>query len=277
MESVAVVAVPFPAQGHLNGMLHLSLLLASRGLPVHFAAPAQHVRQARARVHGWDPKALSSVEFHGFDVPEYASPPPDPAAASPFPSHLLPMCEAYVAGARAPVAALLAAASSRHRRVVVLYDRLSSFAAPEAARVPNAEAFCLQCAAASHDCAWTDAGRRLLRARGLGGAPPVEDCMDREFVEYVVGTQGDSRSPAFAGVVANTSRVVEGEFIDVAARDPEYRGKKLFAVIEKAMASDEGLAMQERAKELRESIRASVAEGGSSREDLDEFFAYITR
>ncbi len=40
MDSVAVVAVPFPAQGHLNQLLHLSLLLASRGLPVHYAAPA---------------------------------------------------------------------------------------------------------------------------------------------------------------------------------------------------------------------------------------------
>uniref|UniRef100_A0A453MIM8 Glycosyltransferase N-terminal domain-containing protein n=1 Tax=Aegilops tauschii subsp. strangulata TaxID=200361 RepID=A0A453MIM8_AEGTS len=49
MDSVAVVAVPFPVQGHLNQMLHLSLQLASRGLDVHYAAPAQHLRQARAR------------------------------------------------------------------------------------------------------------------------------------------------------------------------------------------------------------------------------------
>jgi cis-zeatin O-glucosyltransferase len=52
VESVAVVAVPLPAQGHLNCMLHLSLLLASWGLSVHYAAPGPHVRRARARVHG---------------------------------------------------------------------------------------------------------------------------------------------------------------------------------------------------------------------------------
>ncbi|KAK3141831.1 hypothetical protein QOZ80_4BG0338850 [Eleusine coracana subsp. coracana] len=217
MEPVAVVAVPFPAQGHLNGMLHLSLVLASRGLPVHFTAPAQHVRQARtrARVLGWDPRTLRSIEFHGFYVPAHACPPPDPAAPSPFPSHLIPMCEAFIAGARAPVASLLSSLSSRHRRVVVLYDRLSSFAAPEAARVGNGEAFCLQCVAASYDASWTDAGRRLLRARGLDGVPPVEACVAKELVEHIVRTQGDSRSPAVAGVVQNTCRAVEDEFVDV--------------------------------------------------------------
>jgi cis-zeatin O-glucosyltransferase len=53
MESVAVVIVPFPAQGHLNQLLHLSLLLASRGLSVHDAAtPPPHVRQALACTNG---------------------------------------------------------------------------------------------------------------------------------------------------------------------------------------------------------------------------------
>ena len=41
-ESVAFVAVPFPAQGHLNQLMDLSLHVASRGLSVHYAAPAAH-------------------------------------------------------------------------------------------------------------------------------------------------------------------------------------------------------------------------------------------
>jgi cis-zeatin O-glucosyltransferase len=235
MVSIAVVAVPFPAQGHLNGMLHLSLQLASRGLPVYYAAPGPHVRQARARVHGWTDDALRRVEFHDLDVPAAASygasPPPDPAAPSPFPSHLIPMGEAFVAGARAPVARLLASLSARYRRVTVLYDRLSSFAAPEAARIPNAEAYCLQCVSASYDAAWTDAGQRLLRAHGLDDAPPPAACIPREFLEFIVSTKGDGQSPAFAGLVINTSRAIEGdEFIDLVANDPEYRGKRVFAV-----------------------------------------------
>ena len=43
MESPVAVAV-FPAQSHLNQLLHLTF----RGLPVHFTAPAEHVRQAKA-------------------------------------------------------------------------------------------------------------------------------------------------------------------------------------------------------------------------------------
>ena len=44
-----------PAQGHLNQLLHLSLLLTSRGLPVHFAAPEPRLREVRTRLHGWGP------------------------------------------------------------------------------------------------------------------------------------------------------------------------------------------------------------------------------
>ncbi|KAG8036281.1 hypothetical protein GUJ93_ZPchr0740g38046 [Zizania palustris] len=85
VESVAVVAVPFPAQGHLNQLMHLSLLLASRGLDVHYAAPPPHVLQARSRLHGWDPDTLRAIHFHDLDISEYESPSPDPSAPTPFP------------------------------------------------------------------------------------------------------------------------------------------------------------------------------------------------
>jgi len=48
-------------------------------------------------------------------------------------------------------------------------------------------------------------------------------------------------------------------------------------VISKVMTCDEGVAVREKANALGESIRASVAEGGSSRKDLDNFITYITR
>jgi cis-zeatin O-glucosyltransferase len=37
------------------------------------------------------------------------------------------------------------------------------------------------------------------------------------------------------------------------------------------------MAMRQRAKVLGEAVRASVAKGGSSSKDLDDFIAYITR
>jgi cis-zeatin O-glucosyltransferase len=48
-------------------------------------------------------------------------------------------------------------------------------------------------------------------------------------------------------------------------------------VIEELMLSDSGTAVRQRAKELGEAIRASVAGGGTSRKDLDDFIGHITR
>ncbi|XP_047066705.1 cis-zeatin O-glucosyltransferase 1-like [Lolium rigidum] len=229
MESVAVVAVPFPAQGHLNTLLHLSLRLASCGLPVHYAAPAPHVRQARARVHGWDPRAVRAIRFHDLDLPAYEHPPPDPTVATSFPSHLMPLLDAFVAHARAPLAGLLERVSARHRRVVVLYDRLSSFAAAEAARLPNGEAFCMQCVAVSYNVAIKDAGHRLLHDHDMV-FHPVDVCMSEEFIEYIARTWDDCQGAAVGGMVLNTCRALEGEFIDEEAKSPEYTGQRIFAV-----------------------------------------------
>jgi hypothetical protein len=99
--AVAIVTVSFPAQGHLNQLLHMSLLLTSRWLPVHFAAPELHLREVRTCLHGWGPDA-AVVYFHALDVP---------AHDSPFPEHMQPLFEAPVPGAHAaPVRGLL------HRR-----------------------------------------------------------------------------------------------------------------------------------------------------------------
>uniref|UniRef100_A0A0D3FYS6 Glycosyltransferase n=1 Tax=Oryza barthii TaxID=65489 RepID=A0A0D3FYS6_9ORYZ len=206
MEPVAVVAVPFPAQGHLNQLLHLSLQLASRGgVDVHYAAPAAQLRQARARVHGWDDKALRSVRFHDLGISTYASPPPDPAAASPFPSHLMPLWEAYTAGAPAPLAALLDKLSASYRRVVVVYDRINDFAAQEAEH------------------------QRILRENGLTNIT-VEDCATEEFVDYIRRTRATKEMSPPRGILTNTCRALEGEFIDVVAGNLAADGKKVFAV-----------------------------------------------
>ncbi|KAF0912189.1 hypothetical protein E2562_013071 [Oryza meyeriana var. granulata] len=228
VESVAVVAVPFPAQGHLNQLMHLSLLLASRGLDVHYAAPPPHIRQARSRLHGWDLDALRSIRFHDLDVSAYESPPPDPAAP-PFPSHLMPMFETFAVAARAPLVALLERLSASYRRVVVVYDRLISFAAAETARLPNGEAFGLQCVAISYNIGWLDPEHRLVRDHGLQ-FHPVDACMSKEFLEFISRAEQDEQSAASPGMIMNTSRALEGEFVDEIAAHPMFKELKLFAV-----------------------------------------------
>uniref|UniRef100_A0A0E0DH90 Glycosyltransferase n=1 Tax=Oryza meridionalis TaxID=40149 RepID=A0A0E0DH90_9ORYZ len=231
-DTVAIVAVPFPAQGHLNQVLHLSLQLASssHGLTVHYAAPAPQLRQARARVHGWDDKALLSVQFHDLGISTYVSPPPDPTADTPFPSHLMPLWEAYTADARAPLSALLDELSASHRRVVVVCDTINSFAVEEAARLPNGEAFPVNCVAVSALALHIDTGHRLLRENGLNHAP-METYMTQEFLDYASQRARASQSIlSGAGILANASRALEGDFIDDLAETLAAGGKKLFAI-----------------------------------------------
>lgn len=63
--AVAVVTVLYPVQGHL------SLLLASRELSIHFAAPETHLRGARARLHGGG-SLLAAVHFRALEIPAHA-------------------------------------------------------------------------------------------------------------------------------------------------------------------------------------------------------------
>jgi cis-zeatin O-glucosyltransferase len=49
------------------------------------------------------------------------------------------------------------------------------------------------------------------------------------------------------------------------------------AVIERMMVSDDGLPVRQRATAIGEAVRASAADGGSSRKDLEKFIAHITR
>ena len=231
---VAVAVVPFPAQGHLNQLLHLSLHLASRGLPVHFAAPAEHVRQAKARLHGWGAGALRGIEFHELAISDYESPPPDPAADSPYPSHLLPLFEAFVADAPAAVAALLRGISASHRRVVVLYDVMTAFAAEEAARLPNGEGFAFHCTAASILASGLDLDGglqlRMRDAHGFDDIPPHGFVTGKDLEFVFKQARCHQTIPSSAGVIMNTSRALEDEFIDFVTQLLGAAGKKVFSI-----------------------------------------------
>uniref|UniRef100_A0A8I6XAZ9 Glycosyltransferase N-terminal domain-containing protein n=1 Tax=Hordeum vulgare subsp. vulgare TaxID=112509 RepID=A0A8I6XAZ9_HORVV len=153
-----------------------------------------------------------SIQFHDLAIPSYVSPPPDPTADSPFPSHLMPMFMAYIAGARAPLAALRS------------YP-MNAFAAEEAARLPNGEALGLHCLAVSMLVGRIDASHRLLRENGLVYSA-IEHCATKEFVEYARRARPSTEiSPG-----ANTCRALEGDFIDVVAGHLAADGKKLFAI-----------------------------------------------
>jgi len=194
---------------------------------VHYAAPAQHVRQARARVQGWGEEALRSIKFHDLGISSYVSPPPDPTADSPFPSHLMPLFETYTTGARAPLAAVLHELSSSRRRVVVVHDRINAYADEEAARLPNCEAFGLHCLAVSMLVGQIDAN--LLRENGLAFSG-VDQYAPKEFMDYARRARPSKQISPGAGVLTNTCRALEGDFVDVVAGHLAADGKKIFAI-----------------------------------------------
>ncbi|KAA8518134.1 hypothetical protein F0562_015608 [Nyssa sinensis] len=100
---VVVVMVPLPAQGHLNQLLQFSRLVSSYNIPVHYVGTTTHNRQAKLRVHGWDPLSVANIHFHEFPTPSFLSLPPNPDASNSFPTHLQPLFEASL-DLRKPVA-----------------------------------------------------------------------------------------------------------------------------------------------------------------------------
>uniref|UniRef100_A0ACD5UEC7 Uncharacterized protein n=1 Tax=Avena sativa TaxID=4498 RepID=A0ACD5UEC7_AVESA len=87
----------------------------------------------------------------------------------------------------------------------------------------------MQCVAVSYNVAFKDAGHRLLRDHGMV-FHPVEACMPEEFNEYIAKTWDDGQGVAVGGMVLNTCRALEGEFIDEEGKSPEYAGQKIFSV-----------------------------------------------
>ncbi|XP_074292686.1 zeatin O-glucosyltransferase-like [Silene latifolia] len=137
---VAVVMVPFPAQGHLNQLLHLSHLVISYGIPVHYAGSTMHNHQAKVRVQGWDTESLTKIQFHDFQLPPYTSPPPKPDLSVPFPAHLQPLFDIST-HLRKPVSELLEQLSAKCRRIIVVHDSLMASVVQDVKFIPMAESF----------------------------------------------------------------------------------------------------------------------------------------
>ncbi|KAG6500194.1 putative cis-zeatin O-glucosyltransferase [Zingiber officinale] len=228
--TVAVVMVPLTAQSHLAQLLHLSLFLCSLpGLAVHYVSTTTHVRQATSRLHrAWSAFA-NAISFHELPIPPFCSPHPDPSGTK-FPAHLQPMFDAFE-HLRAPVGALIRSLSASSRRVVVIHDPLASFAAEEAAALPNTESYVFHCLPALFQILFTrpSAALELSRDHGLT-LPSSEVIITEEFAAFVQRQWNPSRIAHAAGILLNTCRALEGEFLDKIALEPDYCSKKLFAI-----------------------------------------------
>ncbi|XP_057784511.1 zeatin O-glucosyltransferase-like [Salvia miltiorrhiza] len=224
-DHVAVLMVPFPLQGHLNQLLHLSRLISARGVAVHYVGTATHNRQARRRAQGWDPVSASNIFFHEFPSLSFTAPPPDPTAAIKFPAHLQPLFDA-LHSLRRPVADLLHDLSASCRRVVVVYDSLMGSVVQDFVKFPNAESYIFHSVSAYtiFFFLWETNGRPFaVEPEILSGLPALDGCFTPEFLKFVV--KQHKYLKINSGRIYNTCRVVEGPFLELLEK-PHISGNK---------------------------------------------------
>ncbi|GLT26587.1 hypothetical protein SLA2020_016430 [Shorea laevis] len=209
---VIVVAVPFPAQSHLNQMLQLSCLLSScYNLPVHYVGSSIHIRQAKRRCS--TPLLLTRIQFRDLPIPPFPSPFPIRGADTYFPAHLQPSFDSSL-NLREPFAALIDTLSSQAKKVVVIHDSLMAFAVQDAISFPNVElyVFNLQSAFTSFSILWERTQEIPVPKHFPENLPSMEGCLTNEVLNLV--NINYEFMKLRSGDLLNTCRVIEGEYID---------------------------------------------------------------
>ncbi|KAL2464650.1 UDP-glycosyltransferase 74D1 [Forsythia ovata] len=225
---VAVVMVPFPAQGHLNQLLQLSCLMSSYGIPVHFIGSATHNHQAKLRINGLNPLDVVKIRFHDLPTPSFVSPPPNPDSSNKFPAHLQPSWTASMK-LRQSVAEYLRDISSIVRRTIVVHDSLMALVVQDISTIPNAESYVFNCTStftqASYVCEAIGKPFPIELHKQL---PSWEGCSTDEINE-LVALQSEHLDIR-AGDIYNTSRVIEGTYVDLLAGEDIVGSRKAWAV-----------------------------------------------
>ncbi|KAL3370060.1 hypothetical protein AABB24_007212, partial [Solanum stoloniferum] len=224
---VTIVMVPFPAQGHLNQLLQLSCLISSYGLPVYYVCSATHNRQARIRANALNPSDIAKIHFHDLPTPEFDSPSPDFNALSKFPSHLQPLWDASML-LREPIASFLGDISSKAKRVIVVHDLLMSYNVQDVSSLPNVESYVFNCISVfTSFCLQSLSGGRMSiqhEEELLKKLPSLEGIATDEARDFSASQRRymDIRS----GDIYNTSKVIEGKFLDLLAQVASDQNKK---------------------------------------------------
>ncbi|KAK7392919.1 hypothetical protein VNO78_21369 [Psophocarpus tetragonolobus] len=222
---VVVVLIPFPVQSHLNQLLQLSHLITPHNIPVHYVSTITHIRQATLRHRN----SISNIHLHGFEVPPFVSPPPNPNnEQTPFPTHLLPSFEAS-SHLRDPVRNLLHSLSSQAKRVIVIHDSLMASVAQDASNMPNVETYTFKCSSAFFHTIFF--GEEKVRSSSLEGLhvpefASLEWCLGTQFMDFI--TRQMDLGKFSDGFIFNTSRAIEGAYIEL--MEVVTGGKKIWAV-----------------------------------------------
>ncbi|KAL0337938.1 UNVERIFIED_CONTAM: Zeatin O-xylosyltransferase [Sesamum calycinum] len=227
MEQVAVIMVPFAAQGHLNQLMQLSCLVSSYGLPVSYISSATHIRQARVRVNGLNPLDVAKIHFHDIPVPPFASPPPDPNSSSKFPEQLQPAWDASLS-LRQPFAEYLRQMSEKFKRVVVVHDPMMAAVVQDVISIHNAESYAFNCIPAFSQAFFIGEGLPDSSAEHLKELASLQECIPEKVLEFVAIQTEPLKYRA--GDLYNTCRLIEAPYLDLLEREESGGNRKSWAI-----------------------------------------------
>ena len=228
--SVVVVVVPFPLQSHLNQLLQLSHVISSHNIPVHFLSSALHISQVKSRViHVVNQER---IQFHDFPTPHFLSPPPNDTK---FHSHLFPSFEASVKSLRKPFADLLSSLSETARKVVVIYDPLTSSVVHDSCRFPNAEVYAFHCVSSFLDAAYIRDTMEIQIGNDdckLDNIPSFEGTITPDLLAFTAYQNQFATKIKKSGHVYNTCRLIESAFLDLMLKIERERNEdvKMWAI-----------------------------------------------
>ncbi|CAH1445732.1 unnamed protein product [Lactuca virosa] len=225
---VVVVMVPFVAHGHLNQLVHLSRLISTYKIHVHFVTTTTHIRQVRSRLHSSDSAASNLIHFHEFPTPPFTSPPPNPSDR--FPTHLQPSFDSAI-HLRRPVTELILSLSSTTRRVAIVHDFLMSYVVQDVKTIPNAESYIFRPISA-FDFFWRT-WERMNRPfpvdpEMLKRLPSNDGCFSPEFIDFV--NLHRPHVGFHVGELFDSSRAIESEYLEYFEREEMIGNKKLWAI-----------------------------------------------
>ncbi|PWA70107.1 UDP-glucuronosyl/UDP-glucosyltransferase [Artemisia annua] len=229
LNTTVVVMVPFPAQGHLNQLLHLSRLVATYNLPIHVLTTTIHNRQATTRI----PLSTTNITFHHHATPHFTSPPPDPNANTKFPTQLIPAFESAM-HLRQPFNDLISSVAPKAKRVVVIYDYLMGKVVQDVVLHDNVEAYMFSCCSAFASFWYHYEARKTPKLDSelellLKDVPTNDGCYSMEGWQFIVSTDV-SQMKFSSGTILDASRVIEGKYIDLIEQEDYQGDQKLYAL-----------------------------------------------
>eukprot|EP01018_Ginkgo_biloba_P020197 Gb_04479 [translate_table: standard] len=234
-EKIQVVVVPFPAQGHLNQLLHPSRGLAARGLSVIYVTTSTHINQVRHRVQGWDPEKLD-IRFEELPMHNFTDMQPDIESTHKFPTHLIPFFEASEHlqwSLDNLIYNLIGTCSNNNghvddgRLIVMVHGNACRWVQTVAAKY-GVPAYIFNCVGAYYNLAFH---RHYAKGIELHETVSMKRCIPERVIQFSSRQEGHLRLAK--GQLMNSFQAMESEFI-CALRDEEKEAygdqKPLWAV-----------------------------------------------